>query len=262
MKISIKGLAVNDDGLTSGLPILFVHGFPFDHTMWNPQAHFLGNQYRVLSYDLRGFSGSPSDELVTIESHADDVVSILDHLKINRAVLCGFSMGGYIALRAIERFPDRFMGLILCDTKSAADTDEGRVKRAAGVQAVQKDGVFSYAKEFIKSVVTPKTLESKPDIIESLLQMINKNSKFAIANALLAMAARTDTTPSLAKINVPTLVMTGEEDKLIPLEVAKSAAAAIKGAQLKTIPDAAHMSNLENSEVFNEALGNFLARLK
>ncbi|MBI4350342.1 MAG: alpha/beta fold hydrolase [Elusimicrobia bacterium] len=264
MEGAVNGIAFEDSGPRGGgAPVVFIHGFPFDRTMWEPQLREVSKDRRVIAYDVRGHGRSQAgDGQYSIELFVDDLVMLLDHSKVERAVLCGLSMGGYIALRAAERQPERLSGLVLCDTKSGPDTDEARIKRAATIAAVKKYGVPKFANEFIKAVLTEETLRTKPAITGALLNSILANSPLGISGTLLALAARTDTTAALAKISVPTLILVGEQDKITPPAASEAMLKALPEAALHVIPDAAHMSNLENPAVFNERLLAFLIREK
>lgn len=255
----VNGLSVHDEGSPSGRPIVFVHAFPLDHTMWRPQTQALAAGFRTLSYDIRGFGRSDiGSGQVSIEFFVDDLVAILDRFKLTRAAVCGLSMGGYVALRAVERHPDRFDALVLCDTRSEADTDEAKVKRSAAIRSVKEGGVEKFAEGFVKNVLCEKTLASKRDVVDTVLKIIHRNSAVGISGALLAMAARTDTTAALKKMNLPALVLVGEHDKLTPPSAAQAMAALLPHAEYRVIPDAAHMSNLENPAFFNGELLGFL----
>lgn len=214
---------------------------------------------RVIAYDLRGHGQSDvGDGQYTIELFVDDLVALLDYLKITRTILCGFSMGGYIALRAIERNPDRFSALVLCDTMSAADSNEAKIRRANSIKLVKKEGVGRFAEGFLKAVFAPQTFDAKPDIVDEIRRTILSNSSLGICGALLAMAGRTDTTEALAKISVPTLILVGEHDAVTPPSAAKIMRDRILNSKLHLIENAAHMSNLENPSMFNEHLTKFL----
>ncbi len=253
------GIAYFEFGPTQGTPLVLIHGFPLSHAMWDAQIKALSTTHRVIAYDIRGFGASDvGTGQASIEFFVDDLMGVLDALKVDKAILCGLSMGGYIALRAVERHPERVERLILCDTRSEADSNEAKVKRAKAVQSIQKDGIEPFAKEFVKGVLAAKTLESKPEIVKILIHQISKNSVVGICGALIAMAARTDTTEALPKIKVPTLILVGEEDKLTPPDSARKMAGLIPQSKLEIIPGAAHMSNLENPDVFNAKIAGFL----
>ena len=264
MNIRINGFSLNyqERGLPQGPPVVFIHGFPFSHAMWNDQMMALPQDFRAISYDIRGHGKSEAgDGQYSIEFFVDDLIGLLDELGIKKAVLCGLSMGGYIALRTHERHPDRIRALILCDTRSEADPNEARIKRANQVKAVKAQGVKAFAEGFVKAVFAPATFKSNPKAIESIRAIIEAISPLSIAGTLLALAARTDTTSSLASVAVPTLIMVGEHDSLTPPPASESMHKHIKGSQLQIIPEAAHMSNIENPAVFNKHLIDFLKKL-
>lgn len=232
--------------------------------MWKGQTQLLRDRknLRVVTFDLRGHGKSDvGDGQYTIELFVDDLIALLDYLKITKTILCGFSMGGYITLRAIERNPDRFNALVLCDTMSAADSNEAKIKRANSVKLVKNEGVGRFADGFLKAVFAPETFESRPDIVSEIKMTILSNSPLGICGGLLAMAGRTDTTEALSKINVPTLILVGEQDGVTPPGAAKSMHDRILNSKLHLIKDAAHMSNLENPVMFNEKLTEFLDRI-
>ena len=265
MKIRLNGTTINytERGLPQGTPVVFIHGFPLNHTMWEPQMKALPNHFRAITYDIRGHGESDiSDGQYTIEFFVDDLLSLLDHLVIDRAIICGLSMGGYIALRAYERSPERFKALVLCDTKSEADTNEGKLKRSAIVRNVKANGNGPFADEFAAAILAPQTFQTHPEIVESIKRMIRANSPIGIAGASLALGCRTDTTGVLSAVKVPTLILVGEHDKLTPPAVSESMHKQIAHSELHVIPYAAHMSNLENAPAFDTYLIEFLSRAK
>jgi 3-oxoadipate enol-lactonase len=292
MRATINGWSIdyNTYGKTSGLPVVFIHGFPFSQEMWRSQVAELSGDCRVITYDVRGHGKSEvGDGQYTIEFFVDDLIGLLDHLRIEKAMIVGLSMGGYIALRAIERNPERFRGLVLCDTRSEADTNEGKIKRATSIQSVKTDGVPArlparsrsrfasakagrsafrhagvkkYTEGFVKAVFAPQTFERNAAAIKFIRNIIENTSPIAIAGTLLALASRTDTTESLSKINVPTLILVGEHDALTPVSAAKLMNEKIRQSELHVIPNAAHLSNLENPGEFNKHLSGFLRRIK
>lgn len=259
----INGITWTDGGFSKGPAVIFIHGFPFNRSMWEPQLEALSKSYRTVSYDLRGHGQSEvGDGQYSLEFFVDDLILGMDHLKIENSVVCGLSMGGYIALRAVECYPSRFKGLILCDTKSEADTNEVKVKRAAAVLAVKKGGVKSFAEGFVRTVLTEKTLKTKPDLVFSVVTMIQGNSALGICGAILAMAARTDTTAALVKMTLPTLILVGEEDRLTSPSASEAMMKTLPHATLHVIPKAAHLCNLENPAAFNERLLTFLKTIE
>jgi 3-oxoadipate enol-lactonase len=263
MKTILNDSLINysERGMPQGLPVIFIHGFPFRQEMWEPQINVMPNSIYSISYDVRGHGGSDvGDGQYTVELFVDDLIALLNHLFVKKAVLCGLSMGGYIALRAYEKHADRISGLILCDTKSAADTDAAKIKRAAMMKAIKLEGIHAFATEFLKTIFWEKTFDLNPGVVSFIHQIICANSPRGISGTLLALAARTDTTSVLSSIRVPTCIIAGEHDVLTPPSDAQSLQKAIAGSELHILPRAAHMSNLENTQDFNECLVNFLRK--
>jgi len=231
--------------------------------MWDAQAALLEKNFFVVTYDQRGHGGSAvGDGQFPLEFLVDDLIGVLDFLKLPKAILCGLSMGGYIALRAVERNPERGLGLVLCDTRSEADSNEAKVKRAAGIKTVKGDGVDAFAEGFLKAVFPPESFTAHKEAVDKTRGMMKANPPLGVAGTLLALATRTDTTASLANIRVPTLILVGEKDGITPVAAAESMKAKIPGSQMFVIPGAGHLSNLDNPTVFNAHLETFLARFK
>jgi 3-oxoadipate enol-lactonase len=206
-----------DVGNPASLPVVFIHGFPFSHEMWKPQLDVVGARYRARAYDARGHGSSyVGDGQFTIEGHVDDLIELLDTLTLSRVVVVGLSMGGYVALRALERNPERFSAAVLCDTRSDVDGNEGKLKRFASIRGVKSTGSATFAEGFVKAVFAPGSLQTMPDTVNAIRTVISQTSPLSIAGTLLALASRTDTTASLASIKVPTLIMVGEFDQTTP----------------------------------------------
>ncbi len=249
-------------GNPDAMPVVFLHGFPFNLAMWNPQLEVVRREFRAIAYDIRGHGESyVGDGQFTIEGHVDDLMAVLDFLKIQKATVVGLSMGGYIMLRALERNPDRFKAAILCDTRSEPDSNEAKLRRFEGMKSVKKSGSGAFAEAFVKAVFAPETFASKPDIIDAIRKTISRTTPLSIAGTLLALASRTDTTSSLSSIRIPTLILVGEQDVTTPPSAARSMHDKISGSEFHIVPHAAHMSNLENHEFFNDKLLSFLRRI-
>lgn len=266
MKLQASGgvaIEYETTGPRNGIPLVLVHGFPFSREMWKPQVEALRRDCYVVTYDVRGHGGSePGDGQYTIELFADDLIALLDHLHLKSVVAAGLSMGGYIVLRAMERNPERFRALILCDTRSEADGNEGKIKRARQVAGIKSSGTKEFAENFLKAVFHDKTLSEKPDVVEAIRSVIVRTPPHAVAGTLIALAARTDSSPSLFRITVPVLVLVGRHDAVTPPSASQAMKDKIPGAELHVIPDAGHLSNLENPEAFNGHLVKFLNKLK
>jgi 3-oxoadipate enol-lactonase len=261
IRLSDARISCSEYGSADGLPLVLIHGFPFNQAMWNPQVRSLAGCARIITYDIRGHgSSSVGDGQFTVEMFVDDLVALLDSFSIKQAVLCGLSLGGYIALRAIERFPERICGLILCDTKSEADSNEAKIRRTAMIKAVKTEGVRIFAEEFVKTVFWERNFERSPQTIDFIKNIIRKNSSLGICGTLLALASRTDTTHILSSIGIPACIITGEYDRLTPVTTAQDMHRAIKGSELYILSNAGHMSNLENTQDFNESIIAFLKK--
>lgn len=259
-KATINNLEIhyNDSGIEHASPVIFIHGFPFSSEMWTEQMELLSDTHRVISYDVRGHGKSElGDGHVLIDFLVDDLFGLMDHLGVQSANIIGLSMGGYIALRGVEREPERFLSLVLCNTKSEADPNEAKAKRADAIRTIKTDGVQVFADNFLKSVFAQQSFDQHPDAIRKIRAMIEKTSPDTLCSTLIALAARTDTTGALKNINMPALILVGEDDQLTPPAAAQAMANRIQGAQIYILPNAAHMSNLENPEEFNAYLRSF-----
>jgi pimeloyl-ACP methyl ester carboxylesterase len=262
MKLKVKGAELAFDVRGDGPDVLFLHAFPLGLAMWDEQAAALEGSHCVIRFDARGFGGSPpGDGLLTMESIADDAAALLDHLGVSRAVVCGLSMGGYAAFAMVRRHADRLRGLVLADTRSAADTPESRQNRAALAEKVLKEGPGAAADAFVPKLLGETTHRERPGLVARVRDLVKRNPPRGIADALAGLAARADSGPTLREIRVPTLVLCGDEDVLTPLSDARSLRDGIAGSRLETIAGAGHLANLENPEAFNAALSRFLADL-
>lgn len=260
--VNNTNLAYTDHG--AGLPVIFLHAFPLNRGMWDGDlAALLAEQrYRLVSLDWRGFGESdiPND-ISTMELFADDVAGLMDQLGIEKAVLCGLSMGGYAAFVFLRRYPQRLSGLILADTKPAADTSEARANRENVAQLAESQGTGAIADLQLPRLLSEYTRQHHPEVEIRVRQMIESATAQGIAAASRGMARRLDSTDLLANIACPTLVVVGEQDALTPPAVAQEYAAQIAGAQYVVIPQAGHLSNLEQPDVFAGAVSGFLGTL-
>jgi pimeloyl-ACP methyl ester carboxylesterase len=261
MKIKINNLSVFVTGNKNNNPIIFVHGFPFDHRMWDDQVkEFSKNNYCV-TYDIRGLGESPAgDGQFTIESFVDDLETVVDELELLKPVLCGLSMGGYISLRAVERMEEKFCALILCDTKSLADDNEGKIKRAVAIKSVNEYGVSQFVEQFVSICFSYNFMVEHKEEYEKVLTRSEGCGAEGIKGCLLAMAGRTDTTSYLQKINLPTLIICGNEDIITPSSVMKPMAQQIKNSEFHVVNEAGHMTPVEAANIVNEKIRSFLAK--
>jgi pimeloyl-ACP methyl ester carboxylesterase len=261
MKNIINGLSVYTSGENKSRPILFIHGFPYDHNMWISQIEELSRNYFCVSYDIRGLGESPAgDGQFTMESFVDDLEIVIDELKLDKPVLCGLSMGGYISLRALERLQEKFYAAILCDTRSEADNNEGKLKRAAGIKRINKEGLAPFAKDFITNCFGEDFKQNKNEEFQKIIEKSSLFNPVGVKGGLLAMLSRSDTTASLGKINIPTLIICGEQDALTPPPVMKDMFHKINKAEFVEIQKAGHMTPIENPKEVNKAIKDFLVK--
>ncbi|MGV9003874.1 alpha/beta fold hydrolase [Flavobacterium sp.] len=244
------------------VPVLFLHGFPFDKSMWHEQIDSLKSSHRVIAVDIRGFGKSTDEKThLTIDLFADDLIAIMDALNIKKAIICGLSMGGFIALNAIKRFPERFEALLLCDTQCIADSAEVREKRHCIIEQIKNEGANPFSEKFTKSVFHPDSLKNEKELVDNLRSTVFANSERALTAGLAALAERSETCSSLNAIKVPTLIICGRQDEVTPLSQSEFMHEHIEGSVLKIIENAGHVSNLEQPEDFNNYLKDFLNSL-
>lgn len=261
VEVNDISISYNDVG-EGNIPIIFLHGFPFDKSMWKGQLDSLKSSNRVIAIDIRGFGKSKDEKTpLSIELFCDDLLSFMNKLDINKAILCGLSMGGYICLNALKIFPERFEALILCDTQCIADTPEGKENRYKTIQQINLNGAAEFNEKFIKNVFHPDSLTTKTETVENLRNSVFANSNTIIANGLIALAEHSETCSILNTITIPTLIMCGREDKVTPLAQSEFMHKNIKKSVLKIIENAGHVSNLEHPKEFNKNLVDFLSSL-
>ncbi|MBI5731287.1 MAG: alpha/beta hydrolase [Ignavibacteriales bacterium] len=262
MRLNINGLSVNTFGNEQNQPIILIHGFPYDHSMWENQIEVLKNDYYCVAYDVRGLGESyVGDGQYTMEFYVDDLFFLIREMKLNNPIVCGLSMGGYIALRAIERSQEKFKGLILCDTKSEADDDTAKLNRSAGINQINTEGLIKFVDLFVTNCFADETPKEQEKMFLTTLFKAHKHDPIGVKGALIAIMSRTDTTSFLHKINIPTLVLCGSFDKLTPLTVMRTMSEKIPRSEFAIIPRAGHMSPLENPECVNDLIEGFLKRI-
>lgn len=249
-------LAYDDAGPDAGLPLLLVHGHPFDRSMWAPQVARFAAERRVIVPDLPGYGDSPG-AVPGWAAFADDLAALLDALRVPRAVVAGLSMGGQIALDLWARHPGRVAGLLLADTTPAGETRESRAARLAQAEGLLAEGMDPYAVDVLYRMVSPAAPEA---VAQHVLGMMRAADPAGAAAAQRARADRPDRTGDLAAVDVPTVVVVGSEDEFTPVAGAAAMAARIPGAELVVVDGAAHMPNLERPAVFDAAVERLLAR--
>jgi 3-oxoadipate enol-lactonase len=258
-KHNIRGLNVIEHGENNSPAVVFIHAFPLCNRMWDKQVEAFQSNYRVVTYDIRGFGYSElGDGHFTMDSHVSDLISIIDSLKLDKPVVCGLSMGGYILLRALELYQSKFRGAILADTKAESDNNPTKLARADQIKMIKGGNREQFTANFIKGALSEENFNSKPELVSFLKEMIGWQKNEAITAALLTLAARTDTTEFLERLDVKTLVVVGKDDKLTPPEFSKIIYGKTKNSDFKLISDAGHLSNMENPDEFNKVLLDFL----
>ena len=245
-------------------PVVLLHAFPLNSNMWEPQIEALSDRFRFIVPDLQGFGGSdaPDDAAAyTMDSYADQVAAVLDEIGLDKVVLAGLSMGGYIAFAFLRRHRDRVSALVLADTKAEADPPEGIEKRTKQQGMVRDEGTAGLIEALAGALLGEATTQKKPDVVERVKELMAQNGPAGFIGALEAMKGRPDSSGELTQINVPTLVIVGEHDGVTPPEAARKIHEHVGGSRLVVIPEAGHLSNLEAPEAFNGALGEFLSGL-
>ena len=255
-------LNYSDDG--PGPVVVLLHGFTLDHTMWDCQRETLGSMYRVIAPDLRGHGRSAAPAgIYPIDDLADDVVELLDSLKISEpVVLGGLSMGGYVALSIAVRYPKRLRGLMLLNTRAAADTPETAQVREDLAREVDATGdVTPVVATMLPRLFGPTTKARRGDVVERIREVMMRSPARGVSGSLRGMAIRPDRAADLRRISLPTLVMAGSDDALIPVQESRLMAESLPNSELVLVPDAGHLAPLENPGPANAALLRFLGTL-
>jgi len=259
--MSTRAPALAHDDAGRGAPLVLLHGFPHDRALWAPQRSALARRARVIAPDLRGFGASAAlgTPPVTVDGHADDVAALLDLLDIEQAVIGGLSMGGYIAFAFWRRHRRRVSALLLADTRAGADSDEGKAKRRALIDAARAEGARAVADAMMPGMIGKSTRAKRPEVEREMRAMCERAPVPGIVAALEAMIARPDSTPTLATIDVPVQIIVGAEDALTPPKDSEAMHAAIPESRLEILPRAGHASNFERPAAFNHVVEEFLS---
>jgi 3-oxoadipate enol-lactonase len=264
MIAQLPGFQMGFDDSGDGMPVVFLHGFPHDRTLWASQRLALAPRVRCIVPDLRGFGHSSTHGPFSMDQYADDVVQLLDWRSVERAVVCGLSMGGYVAMALWRRHPERVHGFVFCDTKAGADTDEGMAKRDDAIALVKRDGARAIVDAQLTGMVSPSTRERRADVVNSLRAMMGRQPAAGMIGALQALRDRPDSRETLRTITVPTLVVVGEDDVLTPIKEARAIAEALPASarvRLEIIASAGHVPCLERPAATTHALSDFLSTL-
>lgn len=247
----------------TGPAVLLLHGYPFDKSMWSGQIEILpAAGFRAIAPDLPGMGETKSSgETTTMEEMARTASALLDELKISDAVVCGLSMGGYVAFEFVKLFPERVRALVLAGTRAPADNEQEKAGREQQVVTMLRAGMTPISVATLPKLLAPRTLADKPNVVKRVREMITRSDPKGAAAAQRGMAARRNYTDDLAEINLPTLIIVGREDSIRPMADSEFMHRGIRNSRLEIIEEAAHMTNMEQAEVFNHALLTFLKKL-
>ena len=239
--------------------VVFIHGFPLNPSMWDPQLVLAGRGWRLIAPELRGFGDGAGDPPTTsIDDYAGDIIDLLDQLHVENAVICGLSMGGYIAFAMFRHAPTYFRAMVLADTRPQSDTSEAAAGRKNMQQLVFQKGAAAIADALLPKLLGDTTRREQPAVVDAVRKQILGNSAESIAGALTALMTRPDSTPSLATIRCPVQIIVGDEDAITPPPLSEQMHRDIAGSELVVIKGAGHMSNMEQPALFNDALARFL----
>jgi YbgC/YbaW family acyl-CoA thioester hydrolase len=261
-RYTVNGVSLAVDVRGDGPTILFIHGYPLDHTIWAPQLAALDG-WRRIAPDLRGMGRSDAPDLgYGLSTYAEDLAALMDALGVAHAVVCAHSMGGYVAFELLRRWPDRVNGLILVATRAEADTPDGRRAREASAQQARELGAGAIADMMLPNMLAPGTRQANPGLVDAVRGLMARTPVAGIVGALAAMRDRPDSSPLLPTLGrIPALVIAGAEDRIIPIERSRAMADAIPEARLAIVAGAGHLPSLEAPEATTAAIRSFLASL-
>ena len=259
MKQAIGGIEIAFDDEGTGSPVVLLHGYPFNRTMWRDQVEELKPNHRVIVPDLRGHGETTvTSGVVTMEDMARDVAALLESLEVRRPVLGGLSMGGYVALAFCRLFPVKARALVLADTRAQGDSEEAKQNREVQAEKALREGMEGIADGLLPKLLTPETISQRPEIVKRVRDMIVATNPEGAAAALRGMAQRPNRIPFLSNVIAPTLILVGSDDALTPVADSEVMHREIGGSRLRIIEGAGHVSNFEKPEEFNRALVEFL----
>jgi 3-oxoadipate enol-lactonase len=246
-----------------GTPILFIHGFPLSRKIWNAQQEGLSDIADIISVDLRGFGDSfPFQAPYSMELFAEDCTRLLESEKISSPlIICGLSMGGYITLALYRNYPQLFKAMILTSTRSGADSDQGKVNREKTIINVREHGVGNIVDDMLPKLVSNTTLSTRPSLLNTLRSIMLETSVQGVIGSSEGMKNRTDSTSLLSQIKFPVLIIHGADDQLIPISEAEDMHRQIANSHLEIIPAAGHLLNMEQPDLYNQIIRDFIISL-
>lgn len=262
MRTTLHSRQVAYEETGNGRPLLLIHGYPLNRMMWESQLHDLADVAHVIAPDLWGFGESESVADTTIGTYAEELHDLADALAATEpAVVCGLSMGGYVAFEYFRRYKNRVAALILANTKAGPDSAEGKAGRDKSAAVAREQGAAAIAESMLPKMLSPKTYASNPELVQQVRRMMESASVPGIVAALMAMKGRPDSTATLAEIKLPTLVLGGADDQLFPQSEFEGIAKGLPNSKLEILQDAGHVSNIEQPEAFNRSAREFLRGL-
>ena len=255
------GIDIGYDDVGEGDPILFVHGFPHNRALWAPQLNALVDHARCIAPDLRGFGETTVSGPYTMDQYADDLAALLDTIRVERTVLCGLSMGGYIAMAFWRRHRARVRGLVLMDTRAGADSSDAKARRTELMALTRAKGSPAIADAMITGMVGKSTRAKCPEVADAVHRMLARSPVEGVVGALQAMIDRPDSSATLGTIDVPTMLVVGDEDVLTPPDDSRAMSRLIRGSTLEIIAGAGHVSNVERPAAVNHLLSEFVSSI-
>ncbi|HEX6064532.1 MAG TPA: alpha/beta fold hydrolase [Longimicrobiales bacterium] len=259
MQAAINGVRLHWREAGAGDPAVFIHGFPFRSTMWGPQLEAVPHGWRFIAPDLRGYGNSEAGDLpYSMDLFADDIIALLDRLEMEQAVICGLSMGGYIAFSLVHRYPHRVRALVLAATRANADSVEARQSRYDLAARVRVHGAMAVVESMLPKLVSGATRIHLPQVVDFVKNMMQTTNAEVMARTLEGMAARADYRAILPGINMSAMVVRGDQDEIISREDMDLLARQVRGAKYEVVSNVGHLPNLEAPDVFNQMLQTFL----
>jgi pimeloyl-ACP methyl ester carboxylesterase len=262
VKVQANGISIDYRDEGHGLPVIFIHAFPLSQAMWTGQIPAMTPICRAITMDLRGFGASdvpPGPYWMAMM--ASDVRGLMHRLGIARAVLVGLSMGGYVAMSFYRNFPDAVCGLVLADTRAAADNQQGRERRLMSAEKAERDGTESVVEDMVQLLLSQEAIDTRPDLVSRVRSIALQNRPEGIASAQRGMATRPDSTEMMARVDCPALVIVGSDDRLSTPEETRGWQERTPNSLLAIIPGAGHLSNIEQPDTFNRAVADFVSTL-